>query len=193
MVRDTRHTYKRGPGYVEVPSPHPSSSTTTTTSEGGREGGREGGSPMMVAEEKYWEIEAELPKDQQAVPYRVELVGVYVRPEVAVRRAIIRRLLTGRGVPVRDQLRSHALFAKNFKTFSMKFDTVVLYDNNRRHDRVQGEGGREGEVLVGPRAIARKDLEDRELQVLDVEAFRAFQAVARINVEATSVDELFGS
>ena len=94
---------------------------------------------------------------------------------------------------MRDQLRSHALFAKNFKTFSMKFDTVVLYDNNRRHDRVQGKGGREGEVLVGPRAIARKDLEDRELQVLDVEAFRAFQAVARINVEATSVDELFGS
>jgi len=147
----------------------------------------------MVAEEKYWEIETELPKDQQAVPYRVELVGVYVRPEVAVRRAIIRRLLTGRGVPVRDQLRSHALFAKNFETFSMKFDTVVLYDNNRRHDRVRGGGGGGGEVLVGPRAIARKDLEDRELQVLDVEAFRAFQAVARINVEATSVDELFGS
>ncbi len=156
----------------------------------------------MVVEERYWEIEAELPRDQQLTPYRVELVGVFVRPEVAVRRAIIRRLLTGRGVPVRDQLRSHALFAKNFETFSIKFDTVMLYDNNRRHDRVPGAGGGGGsgrgggkgeERLMGPRVIARKDVGDTELKILDVDAFRAFQAVARINTDATSVDELYES
>ncbi|GAB5035525.1 p-loop containing nucleoside triphosphate hydrolases superfamily protein [Nannochloropsis oceanica] len=198
MVRDNRHTYKRGPGYVETPSPPPSTGSNNGSISG--ENGKEGGSSSMVVEERYWAIETTLPRDQQVTPYRVELVGVFVRPEVAVRRAIIRRLLTGRGVPVRDQLRSHALFAKNFEKFSMTFDTVTLYDNNRRHDRVPGRGGGRGsgrgggneeERLVGSRVIARKDVEDTELKILDVEAFRAFQAVARINTDATSVDELY--
>jgi len=46
-------------------------------------------------------------------------------------------------------------------------------------------------MVVGPRVIARKDLENTELQILDPEAFRAFQAVANINVDATSVEELY--
>jgi hypothetical protein len=46
-------------------------------------------------------------------------------------------------------------------------------------------------MVVGPRVIARKDLENTELQILDPEAFRAFQGVANINVDATSVEELY--
>ena len=102
MVRDRQHAYRRGPGYVEG------------TTERGEKG----------VLEQYWEVEGPVPPGQEPAPYRVELVGVYVRPEVAVRRGIIRRLLTGRGVPVRDQLRSHALFAKNFEAFACCFDTV---------------------------------------------------------------------
>lgn len=112
MVRDTRHSYRRGPGYVE-------------RADGATE------------KEQYWEVDGEVPPGQEPAPYRVELVGVYVRPEVAVRRAIIRRLLTGRGVPVRDQLRSHALFARNFEAFACCFDTV-------RGWVVEGEGEGEG-------------------------------------------------
>lgn len=105
MVRDRQHSYRRGPGYLEQ---QPDSA--------------EGGKKTVV--EQYWEVEGPVPPGQEPAPYRVELVGVYVRPEVAVRRAIIRRLLTGRGVPVRDQLRSHALFARNFEAFACCFDTV---------------------------------------------------------------------
>lgn len=155
--------------------------------------------------------------------------------QVAVRRAIIRRLLTGRGVPVRDQLRSHALFARNFRAFACCFDTVgfglggvcgfwcmgvwgcclggwlwmcsneptntntntinqtkkkqvVLYDNNRRQaattssgaggSSIGGGGGGNGPgevALLDPRVIARKEMADAELRVVDAEAFRAFQ------------------
>ena len=104
MVRDRAHSYKRGPGYV--------AQTDLAT-----------GAPTRVVEQ-YWEVEGPVPPGKEPAPYRVELVGVYVRPEVAIRRAIIRRLLTGRGVPVRDQLRSHALFARNFEAFACCFDTV---------------------------------------------------------------------
>lgn len=114
MVRDRRHTYRRGPGYVEE---------------------KHGGGNKKDVREQYWEVDGDVPPGQEPAPYRVELVGVYVRPEVAVRRAIIRRLLTGRGVPVRDQLRSHALFARNFEAFACQFDTV------RCEGREGGEGG----------------------------------------------------
>ena len=184
MVRDAQHSYKRGPGYVQQQQQQQETASP---------GGQDSAANLGAKEEKYWEVDAELPPDQQAVPYRVELVGVYVRPEVAVRRAIIRRLLTGRGVPVRDQLRSHALFAKNFASFALCFDTVVLYDNNRRREELAGDASAAAPspVLVGPRVIARKDLDDTELQILDAEAFRAFQDVAKINVDATCVEELY--
>jgi len=200
MVRDTKHQYKRGPGYVRIRTPSVSDGGAGEGPGGTRRGegqdGAEASPDGTVVAEKYWEVESEVSEEQMATSYRVELVGVYVRPEVAVRRAIIRRLLTGRGVPVREQLRSHALFAKNFETFALQFDTVLLYDNNRRHEqRDVGKGGEAGGgggmMVVGPRVIARKDLENTELQILDPEAFRAFQAVANINVDATSVEELY--
>lgn len=56
-----------------------------------------------------------------------------------------------------------------------------MYDNNRRQDRTSGGGagggsGVGGDVaLLDPRVIARKELLDRELQVVDPEAFQAFQ------------------
>lgn len=107
---------------------------------------------------------------------------VLYRPEVAVRRALVRQILTGRGVPVRDQLKSHALFAKNFEAFAARFDTVILYDNNYTHER--------GEA-ISPREIARKDVKDKDLRILDVDAFRAFQRVAHLNIDATCVEELY--
>lgn len=61
MVRDRAHSYKRGPGYVEQADP----------ATGGR-----------AVVEQYWEIEGPVAPGKEPAPYRVELVGVYVRPEV---------------------------------------------------------------------------------------------------------------
>lgn len=65
---------------------------------------------------------------------------------------------------------------------------VVLYDNNRQQDRTPTTVGGSssgnsattgGDVaLLDPRVIARKELTDRELVVIDPGAFRAFQVRA---------------
>ena len=74
--------------------------------------------------EKYWQLVSDQqgpasphspPRHHPHRPYRVELIGVYLRPEVAVVRSLLRRLRTGRAVPIRELLRSHKLFARNFE------------------------------------------------------------------------------
>ena len=70
---------------------------------------------------------------------------------------------------------------------------MVLYDNNRRQAATSSAGGGGGisgsgagggggkqsgagdVALLDPRVIARKELTDSELVIVDAEAFRAFQ------------------
>lgn len=100
MLRDTNYFYKRGPGFVE------------------RENGE--------TEELYW-VRAEK-RQVPALPYRIELVGVTAEAEISVMRGIVRRITTGRGVAVADQLKSHALFSKNFETYVNLVDSAYLFD-----------------------------------------------------------------
>ncbi|KAK9832479.1 hypothetical protein WJX81_000145 [Elliptochloris bilobata] len=101
MVRDHRHTYRRGPGY--------------TTDDAGH------------TVELYWEVDDSQPPATAKLPYRIELVGVTCDPGLAVARGIWRRIRTGRGVPIHLQLRSHRLFSENFDEFAHLVDCATLY------------------------------------------------------------------
>eukprot|EP00124_Ichthyophonus_hoferi_P003928 Ihof_evm3s381 gene=Ihof_evmTU3s381 len=123
MVRDNTHTYTRGPGCVTL----------------------EDGQVV----EKYWEISGTC---EPGPAYRVEMVGVTVDPEVAVQRAMVRELATGRGVPVEAQLKSHQMFSKEFENYVGLFDKVSLYDNNSIDTLLK-------ESPAAPRLIASKELD----------------------------------
>lgn len=121
MVRDAhKHRYKLGPGYSKD-------------------------------RETYWEqagcIEinnSDVNGDEvPSLPYRVEMVGVTVDPEHAVARGIRRAIVTGRGVPVNGQIRSHRLYSQNFPIYAGEhnsndesdesgclFDRIRLYDTS---------------------------------------------------------------
>lgn len=58
----------------------------------------------------------------------------------------------------------------------------ALYDNNRSSSSGCAE----------PRLIAKKDVGDSELVVLDPQAFQAFRAVGRVNIDAACVEGLYG-
>ena len=76
---------------------------------------------------------------------------------------------------------------------------MVLYDNNRRQAATSSAGGGGGGIsgsgagsgggkqsgvgdvaLLDPRVIARKELTDSELVIVDAGAFRAFQVCGRL-------------
>ena len=54
----------------------------------------------------------------EPLPYRVEMVGVTADPGHAVARGIRRAIVTGRGVPVDGQLRSHRLYSQHFPIYA---------------------------------------------------------------------------
>ncbi|CAM9401388.1 unnamed protein product [Chrysoparadoxa australica] len=62
--------------------------------------------------------------------YKIEIVGAYCPPELAVARGIRRKIVIGRGVPVAPQLRSHRLFAQNFPLYAEIVNEITLYDTS---------------------------------------------------------------
>lgn len=81
------------------------------------------------ANEQYWEKVEPMDKDGLCLPYRVEMVGVTVDAEHAVSRGIRRAIVTGRGVPVRGQLRSHRLYSQHFPTYANGRDSKTTTNN----------------------------------------------------------------
>lgn len=107
MVRNAhKHKYLLGPGYSEE-------------------------------NEQYWEkAEAIDDEDRLFLPYRVEMVGVTVDPEHAVSRGIRRAIITGRGVPVQGQLRSHRLYSEHFPTYANENESNEINENESTdHDK----------------------------------------------------------
>ena len=78
--------------------------------------------------ELYWEDVGPRSSDSNLLPYRVEMVGVTVDPSLAVGRGLRRKMVTGRGVPVAPQLRSHRLFSMHFEDYLPLLDEAALYD-----------------------------------------------------------------
>eukprot|EP00796_Vickermania_ingenoplastis_P007245 gene7245-5093_t len=95
-------------------------------------------------------------------PYRIICLGITVEPDIAVPRGIMRQFSTGRGVPVKDQLKSFKLFSENFPLYVTLMDKVILLNNNIFVDL------RKGEL---PPEMARKDDVDQSLLILDPEAY----------------------
>eukprot|EP00658_Telonema_sp_P-2_P057319 TRINITY_DN4576_c0_g1_i9.p1 TRINITY_DN4576_c0_g1~~TRINITY_DN4576_c0_g1_i9.p1 ORF type:complete len:433 (+),score=74.56 TRINITY_DN4576_c0_g1_i9:96-1394(+) len=87
--------------------------------------------------EQYW-VQSKK-KETIGVPYVVRFMGITVDPRLAVQRGILRRMSTGRVVPVAAQLRSFRLFAWAFPIYAELCDSIVLFNNNVRVDLEKGE------------------------------------------------------
>lgn len=99
MLRDSEYYYERGPGY------HPG---------------------MSPDAEVYWVRTTK--RDAPVPPYRIEVVGVTVDPPVAVERAVVRALVTGRAAPIEQLLESHRRFSVEFEQYLDLVDGAYLFD-----------------------------------------------------------------
>ncbi|KAL6893523.1 hypothetical protein ACP4OV_007621 [Aristida adscensionis] len=127
--------------------------------------------------ETYWEpvppaADAAAPPPRK--PYRIEVVGVVCDAYLAVARGIRRAIITGRAVRVRSQLQSHRRFAAAFPRYSQLVDGARLYTTNS---------------LGSAELIAWKDGKSRLL--VEPGEFECLEKVSKLNVEATSVLDLY--
>jgi hypothetical protein len=150
MLRDNAHLYKKGPGYLGDSKP-----------------------------EIYWEIDQQNgSKDSSRKAYFVRLIGVFCRPEQAIKRGILRWLKSNRKVDIQSQLRSHKLFAQNFPVYIPLFDRIDLFSNMNENS-------------VAPTLVAQKKDEFSPLEILDAEAYNYFLNLSKLNIKAKSAHELF--
>jgi hypothetical protein len=72
-----------------------------------------------------------VPEGESApLAYRIEMIGVSVDPSLAVGRGLRRKMMTGRGVPVAPQLRSHKWYSEHFAAYLPLLDGASLYDTS---------------------------------------------------------------
>lgn len=150
MIRDTKHYYHHGKGYyVEKDG--------TTV-------------------EDYWRIDESTPVEKELLPYQIKMVGVTVDIDVAVQRGMVRKIVSGRGVPIPSQIRSHKLFSENFEKYCELVDEFTLYDNNRASE---------------PYIIAERKIEG-DFRKKEPE-YSSFLMKKEANVNATNYLELYPS
>eukprot|EP00744_Colponema_vietnamica_P006219 GILI01009042.1.p1 GENE.GILI01009042.1~~GILI01009042.1.p1 ORF type:complete len:1291 (+),score=275.73 GILI01009042.1:536-3874(+) len=130
--------------------------------------------------EEYWERASERQAPLSA-PYFIKFVGITVDPAQAVQRGILRRINTGRSVPLKAQLRSFRLFSQGFKQYCDWADNAILYNNNVRVDLSAGQL---------PSIIAEKP-KGGSLIILDTAAFKDFLRHSHINQDATSEEDMW--
>lgn len=176
MLRDTDHYYKRGPGYRRDNNGNVS--------------------------EVYWLRSERRPKAAPA--YRVELIGVTADAEVAVMRGIVRRITDGRGVPIPDQLHSHALFSKNFEEYVDLVDSVYLFDTTL-NSNTSGPKLQYAEQLVGIKpgllfksppsdfAESEQGEEFGQFAVRNPQAYERFLRKKLLNTMASSTGDLYNN
>lgn len=133
-------------------------------------------------EEKYFEC-ARSRAVPFAQPYKILCIGITVEPDIAVSLGLMRQFSSGRGILVKDQLKSFKFFSQNFSLYSTLVDSAFLLDNNVMRDLTKGEL---------PPTIAKKEEADGTLRVLDDEAYALFQRHEEINISADSVRNLYG-
>ena len=151
MVRDGRFDYTRGRGWIAP--------------------GAEG----EAAVEEYF-VRAATPRAAPRPAYRIEVLGVTCALDVAVARALRRTLETGRGVPLRSQLRSHRLFAESFPRYVALADQAFLYDSTT--------------PLATPVLVA-SSAEKHKVTAHHPALYGAFRKRASLNEGAASVETLF--
>eukprot|EP00850_Spirogloea_muscicola_P014422 SM000103S09514 [mRNA] locus=s103:396998:399000:+ [translate_table: standard] len=125
--------------------------------------------------------EADKPQQQRQQskrPYRIELVGVVCGAHLAVMRGMRRAILTGRGVPVKGQLRSHSLFAASVEHYCSLVDHATIYST----DSIGGP----------PQLIAYKEEINGKL-LWDHSGHMALKTLSHLNVDAKDVLHLYES
>ena len=139
--------------------------------------------------EQYWEIVGELSPSERSrrMQYEVAIVGVCCDPRLAVARGLRRKLLTGRGVPVAPQLRSHMLFSMNFTRYAAMVDTIALYDTTEWGERPaliahKSASATKGQLLVQPRRFLRF-ARQKALRIGAIGAGELFEGAARSAAE----------
>ena len=171
MLKDSYYYYERGPGYVE--------------SESG------------VVTEKYWVRGKK--RDVAVTPYRVELVGVTAEAEIAVMRGIVRKISTGRGVAIPDQLRSHALFSEHFETYIDIVDSVYLFDTSLAKEANKGQESPRGNLIAIKEGFLFQAKKNENMNnsganrfiVYNPSAYSRFLRKKHLNTTAGGTDELF--
>lgn len=170
MLRDTEYTYKRGPGYRR-------DENGTVT-------------------ELYWERKER--RKKAVAPYQVELVGVTADADVAVMRGLIRRLTSGRGVPIGDQLKSHKLFSTWFKHYIDLVDAIYLFDTTEEYvagdDKDDGNSRlvaiKGGELFATPSGY---EAERNGLAILRADKYEQFLKKSELVTNASGVDSLYAA
>eukprot|EP00271_Cylindrocystis_brebissonii_P015085 TRINITY_DN3704_c0_g6_i1.p1 TRINITY_DN3704_c0_g6~~TRINITY_DN3704_c0_g6_i1.p1 ORF type:complete len:587 (+),score=94.36 TRINITY_DN3704_c0_g6_i1:473-2233(+) len=114
-------------------------------------------------------------KDGPRLPYRVEVVGVVCDAHLAVMRGMRRAILTGRGVPVAAQLRSHQLFASSLERYCAAVDKALVYCTDG--------------IGTPPLLMAYKEGNSKLL--VDVTSYSELSALTNINVKADNALELY--
>lgn len=171
MLKDTEYYYERGPGYVE--------------SESG------------VVTEKYWVRGKK--REVTVTPYRVELVGVTAEAEIAVMRGIVRKISTGRGIAIPDQLRSHALFSEHFETYVDMADSVYLFDTTLAKETNESQESPRGNLIAIKEGILFQAKNSENMNgsvtnrfiVYNPSAYSRFLRKKHLNTTAGGTDELF--
>ncbi|XP_063931883.1 uncharacterized protein LOC135143904 [Zophobas morio] len=164
MLRDNKHIYKRGPGYL------------LNSNKNG----------TNFLKEKYWDIESACEKPLR--PYCIDLIGVTSSVSIALTRGLVRRFVTGRGVPIEDQVTSHRLFSEAFPRYFHLFDVISLYDNNRSDLLLT-------DTPVGPELIFER--KNNEIVYINIKKYKKFLKIKNIctrdftaAVPANEVEEL---
>jgi hypothetical protein len=107
------------------------------------------------------------------------MVGVTVDPALAVGRGLRRKMMTGRGVPVAPQLRSHRLYSEHFADYLPLLDSAMLFDTS------VGAGKA---VLV---ASYNAEFGGELLVTQDSAAYAQFMRKAQINDKAKNAASLY--
>lgn len=170
MIRDNDYFYRRGPGYEACKSGD--------------------------TKECYWQRRER--RSARAASYRIEMVAVTIEPQSAVGRGIVRRILTGRGVPITAQLSSHKMFSMHFMKYCKLFDATYLFDMSSTKDEDVNSSMTTDDLRSKDlrRMIAIKpgvlfQGKTSYFQVLDEAAFCSFLRRSDLNVDAHTSAALF--
>ena len=181
MVRDQRWLYRRGPGWQggggrkKEKKKKKKTSKDDDDSESSSDDDDEGDNDDSV----YWQRTTPAPLTH--LPYRVEVVGVTCDPALAVARGVWRRLRSGRGVPVAEQLRSHRLFSAGFATAAALADSATLFHTGSALTTL-GKAAAD----LAPVVIAHRSAATRGEMLVSPRAWARFSAAAALNDGASS-------
>jgi len=108
--------------------------------------------------------------------YRIILIGVSVRAELAIDRAVDRAKKVNRWVPLNDALKTHKGFSNGFESYAEIAHTAILFDTEVPYKEL-------------PLVMAVKD-SDVPLTIVNESAYNNFRKKGELDEEATTLRTL---